>query len=258
MAVQKINVAVIDDDAPSVEVLVKALSAYPEVTVVATGSTLADARQALQQEAPDIIFLDIELHDESGLTLLNEMISEHSGCHTRIVFYTSYKKYLIQAIRLKAFDFLLKPFDPEELRLIMTRYRLERDTPVPPATRYADIAAMRLPTERQLAVTTVTNDKLIVSPQDILYFKYDSGSKLWEIVLANLQHLILKRQTVAETILKTGSDFVRTHKSFIVNISYLSCISGNECRLIPPYDAITEIKISKGYKRELLDRFYDI
>ena len=51
---------------------------------------------------------------------------------------------------------------------------------------------------------------------------------------------------------------MRTHKQYIVNVRYVGIINGNDCMLLPPLDNITEIKISKTYRRELMDRFYDI
>lgn len=99
---------------------------------------------------------------------------------------------------------------------------------------------------------------MILFPRDVVFFRYDTNRKLWEVVLSTLQHIILKRNTTADTILNYGPQFVRTHKSCIVNIGFISMISGNECRLVPPYDNITDIKISKVYRPQLLDMFYDL
>ena len=111
---------------------------------------------------------------------------------------------------------------------------------------------------RLLSITSVTNSKVIVNPSDIVYFRYLAERKIWECVFYSLKRIILKRQTTAETILGFGPDFVRTHKHFIVNVRYIGIINGNDCILLPPLDNITEIKISKTYRRELMDRFYDI
>ena len=99
---------------------------------------------------------------------------------------------------------------------------------------------------------------MILFPKDIVFFRYDTDRKLWEVVLNTLQHIILKRNTTADTILKYGPQFVRTHKSYIVNEAYISMISGNECRLVPPYHDLSPIKISKVYRAQLLDLFYDL
>lgn len=256
-----IRVLIVDDHIPSVDVLVRALRPYaPRVEVCGTATDLSQARRMIAELSPDLVFLDIEFpdEDESGLDLLEA--PDLLGADIDVVFYTSYRKYLIQALRMAAFDFLLKPFDAEELGIIMQRYLMGRDRTL----RRRETLPLRINSEatrrdsRALSITTVTNDRVIVSPDQIIFFKYDSERKLWEVVLSTLQRLILKRHTTAETILNYGEDFIRTHKAYIVNIAYLGMITATGCTLLPPYDEITEIKISKSYRRQLLDRFYDL
>lgn len=253
-----INAAIVDDDPGAVFLLEEALGKFGNVKVISTAGSLMDALSEIEEKRPDIVFLDIELGDGSGLDILDR-INGADGCNAKIIFYTSYRRYLIQALRMQAFDFLLKPIDFRELDLILKRYmncaKTDKvDTFLGGKSRILDT----LKGSRCLAITTVTNDRIIVSPSDIVYFKYDSDRKLWDVVLSDMRHFMLKRTTNAETILGFGNDFVKTHKTFIVNLTYLSMISGNECILLPPFDKIRDIKISKNYRKELLDRFYDI
>ena len=255
-----VNAVIVDDDAPSIEVLAKALEEYSWVTVSATASTCAEARQAVEATDPELLFLDIELNDESALGIVREL-REMSGGRMKIVFYTAYSKYLMQALRLEAFDFLLKPFDREELDIIMNRFRLARSgecdniyVPSRAASGSCAVGERHAP----IAVSNITNDRIIVTADNILFFRYDTERKLWEAVFTNMQRFILRRNTTADTLLSCSSQFVRTHKSYIVNLSFVGMISGSECRLIPPFDEFKGIKISKVYRRSLLDRFYDI
>lgn len=253
----KIRIIISDDDPAAVELLHKGLKAYPWAEVVATTSEGAEATVNLIESCnPDLIFLDIELGPEvSGLDVIRGM-GDSERSNIKIVFYSSYRKYLLQAIRLDAFDFLLKPFDPEELAIIMNRYRHDgmRSPGMLPELQRALKSSSDV---RALSITTITNDKLILAPHKIVFFKYDSERKLWEVVLDDFKRIILKRHTKAETILNFGPDFIRTHKTYIINIMYLGMISNAECTLVPPYDTM-EIRISKAYKRQLLDRFYDL
>lgn len=263
------EILIVDDDRLSREVLVGALNDYGWVKISGLASSAEEALRVAEDTVPDIIFLDIELNNRSALDIL-ERLREVSASDVKIIFYTSYKKYLMQALRLEAFDFLLKPIDPEELKLIMNRCRLyetcRRKTESCASDRMSDIATdLSSPltesiqaARRGLSVTTITNDRMILFPRDIVFFRYDPGRKLWEVILTSLQHFILKHNTTADTILNYGPQFARTHKSFIVNVAFIGMISGNECRLIPPYDKLVDIRISKIYRRQLLDRFYDI
>lgn len=257
---EKTKILIIDDDAPSRKLLRDGLKRYDWASVCGEASDSRQAVEMVRDLAPGLVFLDIELNDVSALDILEEL-KELGGGNTRFVFYTTYSKYLMQALRMEAFDFLLKPYDSDELNLIMNRYKLAcaRDyaTAAPPADRLANMrVGNAVPTG--ISVTTITNDRMILFPRDVVYFRYDTNRKLWEVVLSTLQHIILKRNTTADTILNYGPQFVRTHKSYIVNIGFISMISGNECRLIPPYDNITDIKISKVYRPQLLDMFYDL
>lgn len=254
------KILIVDDDAPSRRLLRDGLRKYDWVSVCGEASDSRQAVEMMRELTPHLVFLDIELNDVSALDILDEL-KELGGADTRFVLYTTYSKYLMQALRMEAFDFLLKPYDPDELNLIMNRYKLacaRRNTPAtPPADRLACMrAAQGVPTG--ISVTTITNDRMILFPRDVVFFRYDTNRKLWEVVLSTLQHIILKRNTTADTILNYGPQFVRTHKSYIVNIGFISMISGNECRLVPPYDNITDIKISKVYRPQLLDMFNDL
>lgn len=250
----ELRVVIIDDDRPSIDVLADALGACAGVKIVGTARTLREGRTLIESKRPDLVFLDIELPDGSGLDLFSAG-KEYPG--TRFVFYTVYSKYFHEAFRLRAYDFLLKPFEPNEVRLILERCRLEEGKPGVTANEVAGCLPQR-GEGQPISISIMTGEKLIVPPSAILFFKYDSDRKIWEAVMTNLQRHILKRHTTAELILSYGSDFVRTHKSYIINISYLAMLVGNECRLLPPFNDIEEIKISKNFRRALLDRFYDL
>lgn len=255
-----LRVVIIDDDAAAIRVLANALTKYGDrVEICGTATDIESGRSILREQAPDMVFLDIEFpeDEENGLDLIS--LPEEMGADIEVVFYTSYSKYLIQALRLRAFDFLLKPVDEEELSIILNRYFLHRDDPTRHTSFYGALPGLQDRRDaKAIAITTVTNDRIIVSPAHILFFKFDSDRKLWEVVLNDLQRFILKRHTTSEIILSYGPDFIRTHQSYIVNVAYLGIITNTQCTLLPPYSDITEIKISKSFRRQLLDRFYDL
>ncbi|MBD5357874.1 MAG: response regulator transcription factor [Bacteroides sp.] len=264
----KIKVVIIDDDIPSIRILEKALSEREDVTLCGSAENLSEGEKLVQLHTPDLLFLDMEFPGSNGLEWYE---NTNLPAATRVVFHTCYKRYIHDALSLRVFDFLLKPFDPSDLDVILKRFRSLSSESTWRSNRQLDGRnAFNIPgrmtdnvignnyNARPLAITSVINSKIIVNPAEIVYFRYLSDRKIWECVFSNLKRIILKKQTTAETILAYGSDFVRTHKQFIVNMRYVGIISGNDCILLPPLDSITEIKISKSYRRDLLDRFYDI
>ncbi len=254
----KINIAIIDDDLPSINLLKEYLSKQKDVNICGVATSLLEGERIIAESKPDLLFLDMAFQDGNGLAWLEE---NTIPVNTKVVFYTCYQRYIHDALSLRVFDFLLKPFDPSELDVILNRFRAIRTSgnsgkdqfnniPIQPSTTHSN--------SRLLSITSVINSKVIANPADIVYFRYISDRKIWECVFSNLKRIILKRQTTADTILAYGPDFVRTHKRFIVNVRYVGIINGNDCILLPPLDNITEIKISKSYRRNLLDMFYDI
>lgn len=246
------KVIIIDDDKPSVTVLANELKVYQDVVVVATAFNSHDGEQAILKHKPQLIFLDIELPSINGLEFLAALRSQIDW-EMSIIFYTSYEKYMLQALRMQAFDFLLKPVNPNDLLLAMNRYYLNRKNaqplPIPP---------IHYPTDKPLLITTITNDKIILRPQNIGYFRYNSERKLWEIVLDDFRHVILKHNTTADVILNYGTEFIQIHKTYIININYLSMIQESACIMLYPFNAVTELKVSKIYRKKLFEKFYNL
>ncbi len=261
----KIKALIIDDDLPSIRLLEEELKRRDDIELCGTAETLRDGERLIEENNPDVIFLDMKFPEGNGLAWYEEAILPENS---HVVFHTCYQRYIHDALSLKVFDFLLKPYEASELDVIIQRLKsmpkgniAQNGLSTDNANRSASDtshSSINQQSSRPLSITSVTNSKVIVSPSEIIYFRYLSERKIWECVFYSLKRIILKRQTTAETILGYGKDFVRTHKHFIVNVRYIGIINGNDCVLLPPHDNITEIKISKTYRRDLMDRFYDI
>ena len=253
--IHKIKAVIIDDDLPSIELLADALSRRKDIELCGTAESLKEGERIIAETHPDILFLDMKFPEGSGLSWYESTILPEN---TKVVFHTCYHRYIHDALSLRVFDFLLKPFDPSELDVVLTRMRNQHGSASKPASDILPSQTIACGSPRLISITSVTSSKVIVNPSDIVYFRYMSERKIWECVFYNLKRIILKRQTTAETILGYGPDFVRTHKHYIVNVRYVGIINSNDCILLPPLDNITEIKISRTFRRELMDRFYDI
>lgn len=112
--------ALIVDDEPRALVNLEQMIAtgHPGIfSAIATASDITSALAQLRRDVPDVLFLDIHLRDASGFDLLNQV----RGQHFEVVFVTAYDDYAIKAIRLNAFDYLLKPIDATELDACIQR-----------------------------------------------------------------------------------------------------------------------------------------
>jgi two-component system LytT family response regulator len=103
-----LRVFVADDEAPARKKILRFLSREPDIAVVGQASTGRDAIQGIQECAPDLLFLDIEMPDMDGFEVVRAL---PAGRLPRIVFVTAHDDYTMQAFEVHAFGYLLKPFD---------------------------------------------------------------------------------------------------------------------------------------------------
>lgn len=209
--------AIIVDDEPRARQLLRAMLAdlCPEVEVVADCDDLPNGVKAIKRHDPRIVFLDIEMPGHSGLELLDFFHDDE--VHFDIIFTTAYDHYAVQAFKLSAVDYLLKPISPEELVKAVSKVRsgLERDISKLNTLR----SHIGLDNRGKLAVSRVSGTRFIAH-EDILYLKGErayttiylrDGSNL--VASRNLRHF--------EGLLEDDKRFFRCHRSYIVN---LTCI----------------------------------
>ena len=249
----KYKVAIVDDDEVALENLSFELGKDARFFLKGTARNGKQGKKLIAKVQPDLLFLDVELPDMTGMELLQE-IRDSVSWNMRIVFYTAYDKYMIYAIRGAAFDYLLKPIDKKELEGIIDRFMKKAEESaaaslvIPPRVYSAG--------EHTFMISTPINDLRILRSIDIGFFRYNSDRKLWEVVLNNQLPLLLKKNTTADHIKGYDSCFVQIHQSYIININYLMMIKENRCVMFPPFENITELQVSKKFRKELQDRFY--
>ena len=244
------KVFIVDDNYEAVELLRHMLEHDYSVEIVGTAGDAEEAATKIAQSDPDLIFLDVELPTMSGLEFCT-MIHNEQKPKTRVVFYTGYDKYMLDAIRRQAFDYLLKPPTRQELSQIMTRYYEDRLTSISPLA-YAE---SRLP---HILVVNALSEHLSLRLADCAFFRYNQERKLWEAVCMNGETYMLRHRTTSEVILNYASDLVQIHKRYIVNVNNIKKIQDAVCILNEPLDSNRELKISKNFKQGLLSAFYSL
>jgi two-component system, LytTR family, response regulator len=111
------NALIIDDERHAREELVRLLKAFPEVIIVGEAANARDARESIRSHVPDLIFLDIQMPEETGFELLDSL----GGTAPRIIFTTAYDAYAFRAFEFGAVDYLLKPIAPKRLAMALQR-----------------------------------------------------------------------------------------------------------------------------------------
>ncbi len=245
------SVFIVDDNQDAIDVLRLMLEKNYSVKVVGTANDAETAASEIARTEPELIFLDVELPTMSGLDFCT-LIRNDIKPDTKVVFYTGHDKYMLDAIRRQAFDYLLKPPTALDLSQIMTRYYEEKLTAFP---QISDREHSHLPI---ILVVNIKNEHSTLRLDDIYFFRYNQERKNWEVVCADAQTYTLRHRTTADVILNYTTDLVQIHKRYIVNINHIKSIQDAVCILNEPMDDVRELKISKNYRTALMAAFYSM
>jgi two-component system LytT family response regulator len=231
-----------DDELKSAELLQLKLSKYcPSVLVAAIFTEPLKAVEYIGAYKPDVVFLDIEMPGLNGLSAAKEI-----GQNSEIIFVTAYEKYTIEAIRLTAFDYLLKPIDADELQSTISR--LEKKL----AQKQQDSSKKKLNTYfDKIAVPTLEGIHFL-SIKDIVKVQAESNYSI--IYFANKQKMTVSRTLKQVEDALEGYTFFRAHKSFLINLSYISRYIRGEGGVIIMHDG-SEVELSRNRKKEFLELF---
>ena len=246
------EVVIVDDEEICISNLCASLANFDKVKVVGTASTTQAGVEMILEKRPDLLFLDVEMPGKTGLQLLSE-IRYMISWKMQVVFYTAYEKYLLQALRESAFDYLLKPFTPGEFLLVINRFlSLELDNLKKES--FMDAFSRLIPENRSFMIATITGFQTLRS-DEIGYFEYSKTKKHWYVFLLNKTSLQLRRNTSAESILCYSSTFAQINQQQIINIKYLSFIDGKQCLLFPPFDETKNLIVSRNFLKGIQEKF---
>lgn len=245
-----LSVFIVDDEPAALELLAGDLRRQPEIGEVHTYPNYAEATLPMLELQPDVVFLDVEVPGKTGLEFLDSIRSKVNFSF-RVVFYSAFSDYLLEAIRRSAFDFLLKPYKPEELRTVIDRLVA---APAPTAVQMQPL----FPTEhlpQKIAVQTLS-ELLLVTAEQLLMFNYVSAQRSWQLTLTDRSNHLLRKTTSADDLLALNPAIVRVSNNSIVNLNYLAAVENGtqRCRLCPPFADI-ELVASRRYFSRLKDLF---
>ena len=234
---------IIDDEIQGIAVLTKLLDLHcPMVQVVATCQSADEAKQMIHVHTPDLIFLDISMPGKSGIQMLKDL----DEINFFIIFVTAFDQYMLQAIRLSALDYLLKPVHEDDLIEAIKKAEKqlrERSDKNNIASLLSDIDQ----STKDLKISIPTFDGfLILKLSDILYCEADNNyTKIHLIDLS--RHLVTKPLSYFDNLL-TPCQFTRIHKSWLVNLDHIIAYSKTDGGTIT---------ITNGHKLEISKRKKD-
>jgi two-component system, LytTR family, response regulator len=208
--------AIIIDDEKNARILLEGMvkEYTPDIEIVDTCANLQSGVISIYKHKPKLVFLDIEMPGHSGLELLD--FFEEKDVDFSVIFTTAYNQYAIQAFKLSAIDYLLKPIEPEDLENAVERFIKQE------SKQDFKLLKNNLNTGNSIKIALPTSNSIkFVEIETILFIKGDGGYSHFYLNDGSTV-MVSKTLKVYEDILKEQKNFFRCHKSFIVNILHIS------------------------------------
>src|SRR5664279_2435356 len=243
---EKIKAILIDDELNSLQNLQQKLEGFcPDVAIVAVTQKPEEGILLIRQHQPDVVFLDIEMPRMSGFRMLEEL-GEYDF---DIIFTTAYNHYSIDAIRISAFDYLVKPIGIEDLQQAVERLNksLNRQT-----KEKIDILKKSLSDNRS------QEDKIAISTSEGIEFipiknivHIESKSNYSKIFLTNNKSIMVTKILKDFEEMLVPYNFYRVHNSHLINLNYIQKYIRSQGGHVQLQDG-TLIDISRRKKEEFL------
>ena len=252
----KIKVVIVDDEPQSILRLENDLAALEDFEVIATSSSAMSAKTLVMSMQPDVLFIDVEMPGQTGFEVLQSLRDE-MPIDLIVVFYSAFNKYMIDALRASAFDFLLKPYQQEELELVVGRIRQKMEGGDGSSSSSSSLGSSSSSSSsshqnpqdliglngllgtsgKRLAIQAISG-LLMVKPDEVFCCTFDEDTRLWHLKLANGQIHKLKKQTTAKSVLSLSPSLAQVRQDCIINLDYLISIENYTLRCIfsPPFD----------------------
>ena len=229
---------VVEDSRLAREGLVKMLEAYPELDIIGSADHPSNALTLIQEQQPDIIFLDIHMPGESGFDLLEKL-----DYAPKVIFTTAYSEYAIRSFDYKTVDYLLKPISDERLKLAIDKLSINSEE---------HGLALKPPLDIHSRMFVKDGDKCHLVPlESIRYF--ESCKNHVRIFFGNENAFVRKSLNSVEERLPKKY-FFRANRQYVVNLHEVAKIeeSVNDGYEITMNDGKT-LEISRRNAVELKD-----
>ncbi|MDY8137866.1 LytTR family DNA-binding domain-containing protein [Aquimarina sp. 2201CG5-10] len=241
--------ALIIDDENKARRLLEALIVREcqEITSIFQASDLESGIETIKEQQPDIVFLDIEMPKYSGLQILE--FFENKEVNFQIIFTTGYNHYAVEAFKLSAIDYLLKPIDVEELKIAVEKtIKVIQDKSI--TNKFDDLkkafkqlALNKIALEIPKGIIFVSHDDVLLFEADGMYTKVYLKDGKTELICKPLKHFVEQ--------LESKPIFYKPHRSYLINLKHIKELSKKDGYFLIMENKKT-IPIAKDKKEEFI------
>lgn len=227
---------IIDDEPLARDLLKTHLSELDNFELVASCSSAIEASQILSMSKIDLIFLDIEMPVLKGIDFYKGLLHK-----PHVIFTTAYRDYAVDGFNLNAVDYLLKPITFARFFEAIEKYLKSFQ---PDAEENITLPTNTIKNKKPFFVRA-DRKEVLLKPEEVLYIKslkdyveiYTKGKKL------------TVKNTLSNIVEELGSNFIRVHRSYSVNIENISAYTTHDVEI-----GDIEIPIGESYKANFLNR----
>jgi two-component system LytT family response regulator len=240
---------IVEDEKASRETLLSYIGKYcPKVNVVAEADSVKTALKEIKTHQPDLVFLDVEMPYGNAFDLLDQ-VGDHNF---ETIFVTAYDHYAMKALNFSASYYILKPIDIDELVKAVDLVLSRRESKEHSLRTRILIENIRIENKQlQKIILPLLDGFEVVRVSDIIYCKADDNFTEFHFINGTKQ-LICRTLKFYDELL-SGFDFVRIHKSNLINLQYLKRYKkGKGGQVILQNDICLDVSATR--KKELLER----
>jgi DNA-binding LytR/AlgR family response regulator len=231
----KTKCVIIDDEPLAIALIEEHISKFSNLTVVAKCNNAIEGFEALKALEVDLIFLDIQMPMLTGIEFLKSLSNA-----PKVIFTTAYREYALESYELEVIDYLLKPISFDRFFKAINKY-----------FKSAEIKTISVPVESKLDASTnhiyvnMNKKHHKVLFDDILY-----AESLKDYVrIHTSETTIVTKEKISDFEKKLPSNFLRTHRSYIVNSNKITAFTAQDIEI-----GNLEIPIGISYKQNVLDQ----
>jgi two-component system LytT family response regulator len=212
------KVIIIDDEPLARSIIIEYLQSYPQIEVVQESADGFQGIKAIMQHQPDLVFLDVQMPKINGFEML-ELLDQPPS----VIFTTAFDEYAIKAFDSHAIDYLLKPFSKERFDKALQRWSDQKNTIQNQELLLETVG--RSPQQSQRIVVKTGGKIQIIPVQDIDYLEAADDY----VKIHTKKGVFLKNKTMTHFDQALDKQhFVRTHRSFIINVLLINRIDPSE------------------------------
>lgn len=243
-----IRCIIVEDEKKSRETLKGLLERFcPDVMVSAEADGFRTGKQAILEHEPDMVFLDIEMPDGSGFKMLESL----DAIDFEIVFTTAFEQFAIKAIRYAALDYLLKPISPEELIAAVEKVKERKNKKNNLKNIQVLLSNLKPGALESKKIILNTAEKIHVVEIDRI-IRCESDNYYTHFYLEDGNHLLISKTLKDVESLLDGHNFIRPHKSHLINIRFIQNFIRDEGGVITLRNG-DKIPVSRRKKEKILE-----